>query len=211
MKFYYLVTVFILSILAFPAMAQKAEPLMPEAETRAFTLRAFVEPDMLRQLGVGDEVLFYNTYFTARNYPHAEGFEDTYVVAGVAGNLRFMAADVVHGEPSNAPLVEAVIRVEGQYADIMDIAMSDFYHKEVGDYIKITPRSYSIVESINLFASDTIVMAMNEKDLPVFCEACETLALWDYIDRAIKNPPFCYSRLRRGVDVALVEIPCRDN
>jgi len=111
------------AVLALPVKAQDAGPLALGAGMRAYTTRVFVEPEVLAALSVGSEVSFYVVSFTAWDYPHAEGFDDTFVVEVIAQNLRILAIGAPLQEMEGGPLREVDIRIEGGIEDIQNLAL----------------------------------------------------------------------------------------
>lgn len=217
-------------VLAIPALAQDAGPLELTSGMRAYTTRVFVEPEVLAGLSVGDEISIYTTRFTPWDYPHAVGVEDTYVVETVAQGLRFLGAEVLNEQTYDAPLVEVLIQAEGRPQDIMNFVMSGYYRYWAGRsfplYVrdgKITARRTDRLGPRRDFSgfpyrpiiSEILVMANGSEDLPVYCNGCETITSSEYYRRkreannsGLEEQPVCYSRVRRGVELTVREIPC---
>jgi len=198
------------AMLAFPALAQDAGPLELAPGMRAYTTRVFVEPEVLAGLSVGDEVSFYTSYFTAWDYPHTEGFEDTYVVDIVAQNLRILAVEIASGSTGNAPLLEVLIRVEGISPDIKDLVLSGYYKFGSSNVLILAPRRVDITQATDLSESGMVVMVSDSEVIPQFCQACETLLLEDYYLIFAKKQKECYRTTRRGVSVTRTVVPCRE-
>jgi len=193
------------AVLALPAYAQDAGPLELAAGMRAYTTRVFVEPKVLAELSVGDEVSFYITHFVGQDFPHTEGYVDTYVAALVAEKLNVLAVEVVGGQAPNAPMTELIIRVAGQYSDILDIVSIGYYKSKDMLEIQLIPR---VDESFDPFGSDYLVVVKNTENLPIYCDECETITRVEYFKRLWNRPPTCYRSIRRGVVLTKIEIPC---
>jgi len=217
---------------ALPATAQNAASLELAPGMRAYTTRVFVAPKVLAGLSVGDEVSVYTTRFMPWDYPHAEGYKDTYVAETVAQDLRFLGTEVLNEHAPDAPLVEVSVRVEGAPQDIMNFVMSGYYPYWAGRsyplYVrdgKITARRIDSLSPRRDFfwgypsrsiISEMLVLANGREDLPVYCEGCETISVAEYYRRKREasnsggeEQPVCYSRVRRGVELTEMEIPCR--
>ncbi len=199
------------AILALPVYAQDAGPLALGVGMRAYTTRVFVEPEVLAALSVGDEVSFFTTYFTAWDYPHTEGFEDTYVVDAVAQNLKILAVEIANGPTRNAPLVEVLIRVEGISSDIKNLVLSGYYEFGSSSVLILAPRRVDITQATDLSESGMVVMVSDSEVFPQFCHACETLLLEAYYLIFANKQKECYRTLRRGVNVTRMVVPCRDD
>ncbi len=201
----------LVAMLAFPALAQDAGPLELAPGMRAYTTRVFVEPEVLAELSVGDEVSFYVVNFTAWDYPHADGFDDTFVVVAIAQSFRILALNATLQQMAGGPLREVIIRVEGGIEDIQDLSLPTYRRNERGSFDAFYPRwAFGELEDV-LSTSGMVVMVHDLDKLPIFCEACETLRLEDFKERIRNAPDRCYRRLRRGIELTLTEIPCRDD
>ena len=206
MKFRRLYLLLFGAVLAFPVYAQDAGPLALDAGMRAYTTRVFVEPEVLAGLRVGDEVSFYVTYFTAWDYPHAEGFDDTYVVNEVSERARILVIwplDINRGED---PLVEVAVRLELPRKGVWGFVRADSWKVR---------RSYSHETlgqlPISLISGDPLIMTKPDEGLPEYCTTCETLSFDEYLQRFLANNPRCFLTVRRGAAVERRVTPCRDN
>ena len=199
-----ILTLLIGVVLALPMSAQDAGPLVLEPGMRAYTTRVFVEPEVLAELSVGDEVSFYNTYFTARNYPHAEGFDDTYVVETITQNLRILAIGEASPQRADAPLLQVDVRVAGLTEDIQLLALPNSVRTSESYFY---PRKFS-VSGYDLAIGEVVIMVNNLEELPTFCDECETLLVEDYKQLSFERWQRCYFKIRRGVEVTRTEIPC---
>jgi hypothetical protein len=199
------------AVMALPAYAQDAGPLALDAGMRAYTTRVFVEPEVLAELSVGDEVSFYVTYFTSWDFESAEGFEDTYVVESVVQYLKVLAFEQVLIDRTKAPLLQTMIRVEGIDTDIQKLALSDFAQMDGSNRGVYLPREVYRAAPFGLTASGVVVMVQSAGELPVFCEVCETMSFGDFVLLQQENEGRCYRTIRRGVEVTRTEVPCPDD
>lgn len=195
-------------VLAIPMYAQDAGPLVLSPGMRAYTTRVFVEPKVLAELSVGDDVSVYVTHFVDRNFPHAEGFVDTYVTALISSNLNVLAFEEVGGQAQGIPMVELAIRVEGQYIDILELVAVGYYKSKDMLEIALIPR---VDENFDPYGSDYIVLVKNTETRPVYCDGCETISRAEYFKRLWNRPPNCFRSIRRGVAVTRIEVPCGDD
>jgi len=202
--------------LAIPALAQDAGPLELAPGMRAYTTRVFVEPEVLAELSVGDEVSFYVTYFTAWDYLNAEGFEDTYVVGRIAKNVRILAIGAPVAHNSNTPLVEVSVRLAASLEDVVQLVFASRSEVVARDQNSTDLAQLNGYFVWVLDASGMLVMVSEPEDLPIFCETCETISLNDYYSRSISSEninriPVCYQTERRALEVTQFEVPCRDD
>ena len=191
------------AVMALPAYAQDAGPLALEAGMRAYTTRVFVEPEVLAELSVGDEVSFFTTYFTVWDYPHSEGFDDTVVVNPVLETARILAIGQSAIEGGEDPLVEVSVRLEASREDIWTVSRADsikhgrsFYEESLGGPMMI------------LSFGAPLVMTRASEGLPEYCPTCETILYEEYVLRIPAKTERCYFTIRRGVMLERTEIPC---
>ena len=153
------------------------------------------------------------------------------MVETVAQELSFLGAEVLNEQTYDAPLVEVLISVEGAQQDIMNFVMSGYYPYWTGRsfplYVrdgKITSRRtdrlspyFDISGLFRPIVSEMLVLANGREDLPVYCNRCETITFSEYYRRKReannggREQPVCYSRVRRGVELVVREIPCPGN
>lgn len=194
------------AVMAFPASAQDAGPLELGAGMRAYTTRVFVEPQVLAELSVGDEVSFYTTYFTPWDYLNAEGVDDTIVVRPASETARILAIGQPDIKRATDPLVEVSVRLEAAIEDISVVRMAD----AAGPGQSFPAETEGGPPAILLFRAPLIMTKLNG-GLPEFCPTCETLLFEAYAERFSVKDEHCYFTIRRGVNVERRELPCRDD
>lgn len=165
---------------------------------RAYTTRVFVEDGEVSGLLSGSSVDIYEIYFPAWDSPPSENYSDTVVLIEVIKGAVISGIFVAQTAGAALAVTEVFVQIESSVQQIswlisVENRFSYFWYGKLGE-----PRQRQK-------AGATLIMAPAGGDYPTLCATCNSVS-----PVPIEVAPICTRRIRRGVEVQLIVIPCQD-